>query len=132
MSTKARFTNNVGAFNQGTDNTDRVRNNEFLDPVFAATIALKPKASYTLVKPGVLTGALTMTADVGSGANDAPPFVGDKIEAMFTADATGRTVTFGTGFVPNGALVVAISKKATASFMFDGAAWLETGRVLQP
>lgn len=123
--TVSRYTGNVNE-----DNTDRIRNNAYLTPAYAATIALTPTKSNTLVKVGVLTGALTIT--MGVGAADAAPYVGDVTNFLFEADGTGRTVTFGTGTVPDGTLAVGISKKATASFMFDGVAWIETSRTIQP
>lgn len=128
MATTARFTNNTGAINSGTDNTDRIRNNQFLEPAYAATIALAPYAAYTLVKPATLTGALTLTA--GVGAAGVAPFVGDKLEFLFTPDGTSRVVTFGTGFLPNGTLSVTTAKTANASFMFNGTAWVETSRTV--
>jgi hypothetical protein len=128
MATTARFTNNIGAINSGTDNTDRTRNNQYLEPAYAATIALAPYAAYTLVKPGTLTGALTVTAGVGSAGN--PPFIGDILDFLFTPDGTTRVVTFGTGFLPNGTLSVTTAKTANASFMFNGTAWVERGRTV--
>lgn len=126
--TISRFTNNTGAINMGTDNTDRIRNNQYQTPAFASTIALVVNSSYTLIKPATLTGAVTLTANVGSAT--VPPYVGDRIDFLFTPDGTSRVVTFGTGFLPTATLSVTTAKFATASFMFDGAAWLELGRAV--
>lgn len=130
MSTSARFpVSPLNTIEAGQDNTDRIRNNEFLNPAYAATIALVPTKSYTLVQIN-LTGALTLTAGVGSAST--APYVGDKIEFIFGSDAA-RVVTFGTGFVPNGTLTtITGGKGATASFMFNGVAWIELGRTIQP
>jgi hypothetical protein len=50
---------------------------------------------------------------------------------LFLADGTGRTVTFGTGFAPSATLAITASKHASASFVFNGALWMETGRAIQ-
>lgn len=124
MSTSFRF--EPGA---GQDNTFRTKKQDAKSLAYAATIALVCDADLTQVKVGTLTGALTMTANVGSSTT--PPYVGDELQIMLLADATSRTVTFGTGFAASAALVLPISKRATASFVFDGAAWVETGRAIQ-
>ncbi|KAA2242805.1 hypothetical protein F0L74_09765 [Chitinophaga agrisoli] len=126
MATTARFTNNVGVINQGKDNTDRIRTNEYLTPDFAATIAIAPTKSYTLVKPGTLTGAVTFTAGVGTSTT--APYVGDTMTFILIPDGTTRVATFGTGFLPTGTLSVTTAKTANISFIFDGANWEETGR----
>lgn len=128
MSTSARFTNGLGAINEGTDNTDRIRNNQFLQPAYAATIAIVPFASNTLVQPGTLTGALTVT--IGAGSATTAPFVGDTIDFLFIPDGTTRVVTFTTGTLPNGTLSVTTAKTANISFMFNGTAWVERGRTV--
>jgi hypothetical protein len=122
MSTTARFPLRT-APNQ--DNTARVLDNEYQAPVYAASIALKLNAHKTVVKPATLTGALSMTAETDR------PKIGDELNVLFLADGTGRTVTFSTGFAPSATLVVAASKRASATFIFDGAAWVETGRAIQ-
>jgi hypothetical protein len=123
--TTARFT---GAKN--VDNTGNVISRGFQSPAYGATIALttKPFESFTLVQVAQLTGALTMTAGVGSAT--LPPFVGDEMQILFSADATNRIVTFSTGFSTSGTLTVTASKTATVKFMFNGTAWQEMGRVV--
>ena len=128
MSTSARFTNGQGPINEGTENTDILRNNQFLTPAFAATIALAVYASYTLVQPAVLTGVVTFSVNVGSASTG--PYVGDKIDFLLTPDGTSRVVTFGTGFAPNGTISVTTAKFASISFMFNGTSWIETGRTV--
>lgn len=123
MSTSARFSSAVNA-----DNTDRIRTNEYLAPAYATPLAVTPTKSYTLVKPGALTGALTITAGVGSSTT--PPYVGDRLEFLFSASGADRIVTFSTGFSTAGTLTVVSAKKGSASFVFDGATWVEVGRAL--
>jgi hypothetical protein len=122
---------NTSRFQTGKskDNTFRILNGELQSKVYAATIAVTTTLARTTVKFGVLTGALTVTVGVGSATT--PPNIGDEVEMLFEADATGRTITFSTGTVPSAAtLVLGISKKGYASFMFDGVGWIETGRTI--
>lgn len=43
-----------------------------------------------------------------------------EVVFMFSADASPRTVTFGTGIVASGTVVVTATKDATASGIYDG------------
>lgn len=126
----------IGAFAQATaprfgttknkDNTGRVLTYGYIAPVYAATIAITPNYFDLVVKPETLTGALTINLDVTSAR------VGDRIECLFLSDGTGRVVTFGTGFASSGTLTLILSKRGSASFVFDGVAYVETGRAIQP
>jgi len=122
MSTLSRFPNVAGA-----DNTDRIRNNEYLTPAYAATIALLPTKSRTLVNVAALTGALTVT--MGVGTSTTAPYVGDEVIMLFTA-AADRIVTFGTGTLPTATLTVLAAKTANVKFIFNGAAWCEVSRAV--
>lgn len=106
------------------DNTDRIRDNEYIAPDYAATIALLPSKSYTLVNPAALTGAVTFTAGV------TVPQIGDRMDFLLVSDGTTRTATFGTGFLPTGTFAVTTAKHATIGFIFNGTGWLETGRAV--
>lgn len=118
MPTTPRFT--PGA-NQ--DNTLRTVTQDYLNPAYAASIALKPVQAYTLVNFQTLTGALTLTADTTQ------PFVGDEMELLFTPDGSSRTVTYSTGFAVTAATqVVTTAKFATAKFVFNGTVWVERSR----
>lgn len=128
MATTARFTNNTGVINAGTDNTDRIRDNQFQTPAYASTVTLAVRASFTLVQPAALTGAVTFAINVGSATTG--PYVGDVTMLLLVSDGTTRTATFGTGFAPNGTLAVTTAKYASISFMFNGTAWIETGRTV--
>lgn len=123
MATTFRFAQ--GANN---DNTFRTKIQDAFIKAYASTIALVLNADLTQVLVAQLTGAVTITASVGSATQ--APFVGDKLELIFSADGTNRVVTFGTGFASTGTLTVAASKKATAVFIFDGAAWVEVSRAI--
>lgn len=128
MSTLSRFS---GLKND--DNTFRVLSGDYQTPAYAATIALviKPYAHRTIVNPAVLTGVVTFSTVLGTqAADDNGPFVGDTIQFLLTPDGTTRVVTFGTGFLPNGTLSVTTAKYATISFIFNGTAWIETGRTV--
>lgn len=125
MSTTARFT---GA--AGTDNTSRREFTDYQAPVYAASIAtvIKPNAARTLVAI-TLTGALSLTINVGTSTT--PPMVGDQVQYLIKSDASIRVVTFSTGFQPAGTLSTVASKTVSATFMFDGTGWQETGRAIQ-
>lgn len=110
----------------GDDNTGRVLTLASFTPAYIATLAITPNASQTVYRPAVLTGALTVNATLTTS------FVGDTQTWVLTSDATSRAVTFGTGYVPNGTISPAISKKASIAFVYDGVAWIELYRTLQP
>ena len=121
MSTSARFGLNMP---KNKDNTDQILNNDYQTPAYAATLNIVTKAAHTVVKPATLTGALTINIAVGTSTS--APFVGDKIEFLFTGDATARTITYGTGVAPQiGTLALGISKRGFAQFVFDGTAWMQ-------
>jgi len=89
------------------------------EPAFAATLTLVYRAKETIVKPGLLTGAMTINASfVGLQ-------IGDLVRYMFLSDASIRIVTFGTGHKPSGTLSTVASKKAERTFYFDGTDLLE-------
>lgn len=106
------------------DNTLRTVTQDYLNPVYAASIALKPVQAYTLVNFQQLTGALGLTADTTQ------PYVGDELEMLFSADTTNRVITFGTGFTSAGTLTVTASKYASAKFIFNGTIWVERSRAI--
>lgn len=130
MATTPRF---IPGANQ--DNTLRTVTQAYLSPVYAATLNFIPTEGKTLVKPGTLTGALTINIAVVSGTAfgtyPVGPFVGDEIEFIFVADASARTVTIGTGCASSAAtLVVAASKYGSLKFKFNGVVWQETDRTI--
>lgn len=128
MSTSSRFAVGTGAIALGTDNTDRIKTNSYQTPAYASTIAIATTAAETVVQPAALTGAATITIGVGSATT--APYVGDTIKFLLVSDATTRTVTFGTGFAPNGTLAVTTAKYGSISFIFNGTNWQETGRTV--
>lgn len=107
------------------DTTGRTLTYALLSPAYAATIALVVNAFKTFCQYALLTGALTTTA------NTTGNYIGDTLVCLFLADGTNRTVTFSTGFAPSATLVVTASKRASCSFVWDGTAWVETGRAIQ-
>lgn len=122
MSTTPRYSL-ITARNE--DNTGRVVTNEYQAIAYAASVALKLQSANTVCKFAQLTGAMTITAETTR------PQIGDELTLLFNADGTARTVTFSTGLSPSAAtLVVAISKQASITFMFDGVSWVETGRAI--
>lgn len=108
------------------DNTGRNLTYISLSPTLLATDSIAPNASYTFYKFTTLAEAKTITANVKRSRKC------DHIEMVFTSDGTGRVVTFSTGFIPLTTLTLVASKKATINFVFDGVAWLEESRSIQP
>lgn len=87
-----------------------------------ATAYQKVNAYKTIIKVGPVNSSFTDSVNVTNA------YVGDQIVFIFAAGATGGTVTFGNHMVASATLVVDASQKATASFIFDGTAWIETAR----
>lgn len=108
------------------DRTSRGLMNDYQTPDYAASIAITTADANTTVKVAQLTGNLTLTCGVGTSST--APYVGDTLTVLFNADGSARTVTLSTGFNDAGNVVCAASKKASVSFMFDGATWVETSR----
>lgn len=125
MSTSARFPGTAGK-----ENTSRAEFNDYQNPTYASSIAIatKPHAARTLVQI-TLAGALSLT--IGTGSSTTAPYVGDQITFLIKSDASIRVVTFSTGFQPAGTLSTVANKTVSASFMFDGTGWQETGRAIQ-
>lgn len=123
MSTTVRLS---GASNQ--DNSGANLLHDYQEKAYAASVAITVgvNKARTLVKVAQATGALTLTAGVGTSTTG--PMVGDELRILASSDGTGRVITFSTGFASAGTLTMVASKKAVANFMFDGAAWVETGR----
>ena len=121
MATTNRFT--AGA---GQDNTFRTVTQDYQAPAYAATIAVTTAAERTKVIPGDLTGALALSAGVGTATT--APYVGDKLDFVFSS-APGETITFGAGLAVTAAtLIIPATKYATITFMFNGIKWVERSR----
>jgi hypothetical protein len=108
------------------------RSYDYQTPAYAATLALTVKQgkAVTLVKPGTLTGNMTINVGVGSATTD--PQIGDELKIIMKSDGSIRTVTFGTGFQPTAATIVTVANKTvSACFMFDGTGWQEMSRAIQ-
>lgn len=99
------------------DTSGRLITQDYQSKDYAASIALTVTEQFTCVNIAELTGALTLTAGTTL------PYIGDKMDIIFLADSTGRTVTFSTGFGGITTLAVGSSAKAVASFVFNGTAW---------
>lgn len=123
MSTTVRLS---GANNQ--DNTGANLLHDFQEKAYAASVAITVgvNRARTTVRVAQATGALSLTVNVGTSTTG--PMVGDELRILASSDATGRVITFSTGFASAGTLTMVASKKAVANFVFDGTAWVETGR----
>jgi hypothetical protein len=68
------------------------------------------------------TGSVSINATTGGTA-------GKKITFLITNDATtGKTITFGTNFTPNGTLAGTVNLTATVVFVSNGTSWIEQSR----
>ena len=106
------------------DNTGRTITYDYQTPVFAATIAPMLVASRTTVLIP-LTGATTFNPSV------AQSYIGDELTVLFgNATAGILVVTTGVNISSIGTLSVSAGKKGSATFVFDGASWVETGRAV--
>ncbi len=111
------------------DNTGRILTYAVITVTTTSATAVsyqKPNAFESVIIVGTLKHALTDSLSITNA------FVGDRVTFIFTADTltAGRVVTFGTHVKSAGTLTVPVSKKASASFIFDGVAWIEKGRAL--
>lgn len=105
------------------DTTGRTISQDYQAPAYAASITVNPTQQRTTINVGLLTGALTLNLGVGSSTT--PPYIGDEIDILFTADSGGtHVVTFGTGCASTGTLSVLASKYGKASGKFNGTVWV--------
>lgn len=109
---------------ENKDNTSRILTNDFQDKAYATPLAITTTKANTIVRVAQLTGALTITVGTTN------PFIGDTITYLFSVDGTNRTVTFSTGHQPSATLALTASKYGSATFMFNGTTWVETGRAV--
>lgn len=114
----------MARFSENNDNTGRLLRLAESDVAYAATIAVTPNASKTYYHVAQLTGNATINATVSSCEK------GDEVVFLFSADASNRTVTFGTGLNASATIVVAANKNATTSFVYNGTTFVETGRAI--
>ena len=121
-----RYGNTASGNVKSKDNTGAVLSYDLTAPTYTATLTVAPKVFNLTVKPGTLTGAMTINATETSS------FRGDHLTFIFTSDGTGRVVTFGTNFISAGTLTLVASKQATASFIYDGTNYVEVSRAIQP
>lgn len=118
------FTAIIGT-GENQDNTGRVITYDYKEPAYAATITVRPADSRTYVNVGQLTGALTLNTVVTDCV------AGATLVLLFKSDGTNRTVTLGTGLTSSAAtIVVSANKNASVSYVFNGVAFVETGRAV--
>jgi hypothetical protein len=122
QSTKPRFGTSASEDNTGRTLTYSSK----VSVTLAATDSISPNASMTFYKFTTLAGAKTINAKIKNAHQ------WDLIILEFTADGTNRVVTFGTNFISAGTDTVVASKKSIVSFVFDGVAWIERSRFIQP
>lgn len=105
------------------DNTGRVLTYGVVAKTYSSTITVNPNYYETVIDVATLTGDATVTSTVTNAAKY------DKLNILFTADTSTRTVSFGSGFANNkGNLAIAPSTKYWLRFIFNGTVWIEGSR----
>ena len=94
-------------------------------PAYAATIGATITDRMTIIKPAVLTGALTLNLTIDQGI-----LAGARLLLVALSDGTARTVTFGTGFT-SPVLAGVISKTKAIEFVYDGVSYKPTSAGVQ-
>lgn len=110
-------------FNLNKDNTARLYDFQIEEPAYAATVDVAPDASETFVHITDIDGDLTLNIN-NTNAKEL-----DKVTVILQDldDATARTITFGGDAASSGTLTIN-NGKATATFVYDGSQYVETGR----
>jgi hypothetical protein len=130
QSTKPRF-----GIAKNDDNTGRVITYKFVNTaevIGSDTVKLLPSAFLTIVAPST-----TITDSISYSLKTlGTSYIGDRIEFSFINSAgSGHKIKFiGTGwqFGSSGAsIALTTAKRANITFRFDGAQWVETGRLVQ-
>lgn len=109
------------------DNTGRGLTYGYLAPTITATTVIAPnKFDNTYAIPSLtLSPIINFTVTSANAA--------DRTVLIIGASAATRTVTFGGSVVTSATtMTVGSGKKATASFIFDGANYIEVSRTVQP
>lgn len=97
----------------------------------SGTAEIAVPASKTAVKTAFLTSTASETVTAPPPIVGANSVAGQRLTVMIQSDAAAaRTITFGTGFRPNGTITTpaTASKYVAATFESDGSSWIETGR----
>ena len=112
----------------GGPNAQYVR--EIQQPAYASSVkitAKDPSAEELTILFAQITGAITVTADT------VLPYDGDTMTLKFPMDATGHTITLGTGFTYTGATIVGTANAICVfNCIFDAQTqtWVEYARAI--
>jgi hypothetical protein len=87
--------------------------------VYAAAITPDPSRGRVIV-----VGALTGNITVNNPPTAYVPDIGDCVEFLFTANATGRQITYGSQYRAGTVPASTASQRARQSFRWDGTAWI--------
>jgi len=123
QSTTPRFGSGVG-----NDNTGRVLTYVYTsvtDAAGADSVTLKPNAWETVVRITLVDSLMLNSPSVTRS------FAGDRME-LVVSGASGKKVKFAaTNFITAGTATLSTSGRSVISLIFDGAKWVESGRVTQ-
>jgi hypothetical protein len=86
---------------------------------YAAVMSAEVWNEKTVVTVASMTGAGTLNLEVNERTT-----AGDTLLVKASADATGRTLTFGTGFTA-APYAIASSKSVAISFVYDGSKFVQ-------
>lgn len=124
QSTSPRFGTTAGA-----DNTGRVLTYKYqtvTDASGADSTTLNPNAWETIVRVA-LTDSVYFKSPVVTRS-----YAGDRLVIVASSASSGKKVKFaGTNFVTTGTATTSTSNRAVITLIFDGAKWVESGRVVQ-
>lgn len=98
---------------------------DLLTPAYAATLAVTVDEMKTILKPGTLTGNMTLNLTV---SDDLPE--GAELHLHVTSDGSQRTITMGTKLLAP-ALVTAASKQHKQVFTYDGTNFVANAAAIQ-
>lgn len=110
------------------DNTGRVLTNAYASKTDAAgadSVLLVPNAYQTIYRLSLVDSFYFKSPTVTSS------YAGDKL-VIVASGASGTKVKFaGTNFISAGTATLSTNGRAVLNFIFDGAKWVESGRVVQ-
>ena len=105
------------------NNTGSALTYAYLAPAYSATTTITPNASFTIVKPSAVSGALNISV------TDTKSQIGDELQFMLVSTGAARTVTLGTNLKGSATTIALDSAQVgTLRFMYNGTDFIEISR----
>lgn len=106
-------------------------NGQFMNVEQRQEVSVTPSATITLTHNAFTNVYATWTAGQNETVNaSGTQLAGQRMDLLIECDTTSRTITFGTGFRPNGTAVLTLSTGATFYFVSNGSHWCEVARTI--